>query len=218
MNRRALFSSFASRAPREPEVPSWWFERFGNATLRTHEGESVRYYDDLIKGKQVVINMMYATCEGQCPIVTSNLVKVHHALKGRMGKDLFFYSITVKPEDDDPVALKDFAEMHRALLPGWLFLTGDPYDIETIRYRLFRHDHILFDTDISTHVGKVRIVNDNTRRWTHANPFNPTYSVLKRIAWADPPNKTWAEQVEANKKLQERINEDVKKYGYRKTV
>lgn len=218
MNRRSLFSSVASKAPSESSQPAWWIQRFGNATLRTHEGNSVRFYDDLIKGKQVVINLMYATCEGQCPVVTSNLLKVYQSLKDRMGKNLFFYSITVKPEDDDPAALKDYAEMHRALLPGWIFLTGDPYDIETIRFRLFGHNHIALDTDIATHVGNVRIINDNIRRWTHANPFQPTYSVLKRISWADPPNRTMAEQVEANKKLQERIDADVKKYGYRKTV
>jgi len=217
MNRRAFFTSSASMAPREPDAPGWWFERFGNATLRTHEDKPVRFYDDLIKSKASMINMMYATCEGQCPVVTSNLVKVHQALRDRMGKNLFIYSITVKPEDDDPAALKEYAEMHRALLPGWIFLTGDPYDIETIRYRLFRHDHILFDTDIATHVGKVRLVNDNTRKWTHANPFLPLPSTLKRISWLDPPRSA-AEQVEANKKLQERIDEDIKKYGYRKTV
>ena len=50
-----------------------------------------------------------------------------------MGKDLFMYSMTVKPEEDDPAALKSYAQMHRALRPGWTFLTGDPYDLETIR-------------------------------------------------------------------------------------
>ena len=34
-----------------------------NVVLTTHEGESVRFYDDLIKGKIVAINFMYATCE-----------------------------------------------------------------------------------------------------------------------------------------------------------
>jgi len=30
--------------------------------LTSHNGEQVRFYDDLIKGKTVVINFMYATC------------------------------------------------------------------------------------------------------------------------------------------------------------
>ncbi len=35
---------------------------FANVPLVTHEGKTVRFYDDLIKGKIVAINFMYATC------------------------------------------------------------------------------------------------------------------------------------------------------------
>ena len=49
---------------------------FPNVTLYTHEGKAVKFYDDLIHGKVVAINMMYAECEGICPIATSNLVRV----------------------------------------------------------------------------------------------------------------------------------------------
>ena len=148
MKRRGLFTKFGSdqpqaqpRAPVQgvPHVASPGPAIFTNALLRTHENKEVRFYDDLIKGKQVMINLMYATCEGACPLITSSLVKVYEALKDRMGKDLFMYSMTIKPEEDDPAALMHFAEMHGALLPGWTFLTGDPYDIETIRYQALPH-------------------------------------------------------------------------------
>ena len=39
-----------------------WRDYFPNVELTTHRGEQVRFYDDLIKGKVVVINFMYATC------------------------------------------------------------------------------------------------------------------------------------------------------------
>lgn len=35
---------------------------FPNSVLRTHEGRNVRFYDDLLKDKIVMINFMYATC------------------------------------------------------------------------------------------------------------------------------------------------------------
>jgi protein SCO1/2 len=35
--------------------------------LRTHRNQRVRFYDDLIKDKVVLINFMYAHCEGICP-------------------------------------------------------------------------------------------------------------------------------------------------------
>ncbi len=217
MNRRNLFTSFA-KDDKTQSATSYGATRFTNAVLRTQENKEVRFYDDLIKGKQVVINLMYATCEGACPLNTANLIKVHKALKHRMGKDLFFYSITVKPEEDDPAKMKMFAEMHGAAnLPGWLFLTGDPYDIETIRYRLFRWDHIGFDIDVDTHTGMLRILNEANRQWTMCSPRASLFTIMQHISWVEP-QKSFAERLEENKRTQERIDKEVKTFGYRKTT
>jgi len=217
MNRRKLFTGFASNRPHEPHVASPGPTVFTNALLRTHENKQVRFYDDLIRGRQVLVNLMYATCHGLCPQVTARLVKVHEALKARMGKDLFMYSITIKPEDDNPAALKSYAEMHGALLPGWTFLTGDPYDIETIRFRLFRMDHIAIDLDPNSHTSVLRIINDSNNRWLEVDPSASLYTVLKHISYADR-RKTLQERLEENKRLQEKIDKEVKMYGYRKVV
>ena len=37
-------------------------DHFPNLVLKTHEGRNVYFYDDLLKGKIVLINFMYATC------------------------------------------------------------------------------------------------------------------------------------------------------------
>src|SRR3989449_3130277 len=73
---------------------------FPNVLLRTHENKTVRFYDDLVKGKIVLINFMYAKCEGLCPRQTANLVQVQQALGKHVGRDIFMYSITLKPEQD----------------------------------------------------------------------------------------------------------------------
>jgi cytochrome oxidase Cu insertion factor (SCO1/SenC/PrrC family) len=39
-----------------------WSQYFPNVELTTHRGDQVLFYDDLIKGKVVLINFMYATC------------------------------------------------------------------------------------------------------------------------------------------------------------
>jgi protein SCO1 len=218
MKRRSLLTHFTEdKAPNETHSRANKVELFTNALLRTHENKPVRFYDDLIKGKQVVINLMYASCEGICPTVILNLIKVHQALKERMGKNLFMYSITLKPEVDDAAALKSYAEMHNALLPGWTFLTGDPYDIESIRFKLFRMDHIKFDTDLESHTGMLRIINDANNRWTEVTTLASTYTVLQHISWADPP-KSFQERVEANKELQKKIDKEVKLFGYRRSI
>ena len=141
---------------------------FPNATLYTHEGKPVKFYDDLIRGKVVAINMMYADCEGICPLITSNLVRVQQLLGERVGRDLFMYSLTLQPELDTPQRLKEYAEMH-GVKPGWLFLTGARADIQHLRYRLgfFDPDPVV-DGDKATHTGMVRIGNDVYDRWTMA--------------------------------------------------
>jgi protein SCO1/2 len=226
MQRRKFLTNLANdnptgalRAPVQgvPHVASPGPAVFTNALLRTHENKSVRFYDDLIRGKHVLINLMYATCEGACPLVTANLVKAYDALKERMGKDLFMYSITVKPEVDDPEALMSYAKMHRALRPGWTFLTGDPYDLETIRYRLFSMNHIAIDTNIYGHTSFMLIINDATNRWLHVDPQASLGTVLWKISLADPP-KTRKQILEENRKLQERIDKERKVFGYRMTV
>ena len=216
MNRRKLFTNFASnKAPIESRSASLGVELYTNALLRTHENKQVRFYDDLMKGKQVIVNFMYANCEGACPLVTANLINVYEALRQRMGKDLFMYSISIKPEEDTPEKLKEFAEMHGANLPGWKFLTGDPYDIETVRYKLWRWNHVKFDLDLDLHTSMVRIINDATNCWTMVTPYASLYTILEHISWADPP-KSLSARLEENKKLQQDINKEVKRYGYRR--
>ena len=48
---------------------------FPNVTLTTHEGKKVKFYDDLLKDKIVIINFMYVKCDGKCPGTTANLVQ-----------------------------------------------------------------------------------------------------------------------------------------------
>src|SRR5258708_5456056 len=104
---------------------------FPNVPLTTQDGKVVRFYDDLIKGKIVAIDLIYTTCQYACPLETARLVQVQKLLGDRMGRDVFFYSITIDPDHDTPAVLKDYAEKFGAG-PGWLFLTGTQADIDLI--------------------------------------------------------------------------------------
>ena len=212
MERRSLFTKAFEPHPASPGAA-----KFTNAVLRTQDNKEVKFYDDLIRGKQAVINLMYAECHGACPLVTTVMKRTYKDLKHRMGKDLFFYSITVKPQDDTPAALKHYAKMRNADLPGWYFLTGDAYDIETIRFRLFSMGHPGFDLDFAMHSGMFRIINDATNTWGNAQAFASQKNILKRISWADMP-KSYAERVVESRNRQVLIMQDLKKYGYRRDV
>lgn len=204
MNRRNLFAKIASSGSRP--AASLGPEYYTNTVLRTHENKEVRFYDDLIKGKLVVFNFMYANCQGACPMTTANLLKVQHALKNRVGKDIFMYSITLKPEEDDPKALKEYAEMH-GVKPGWLFLTGDPFELTTIRFRLFRWDNPGLDFDVNQHTGMVRIINDTINRWSMCPTLAQPYQIVNAISWAEP-TKPYKVRLQENIAAQARIDRE----------
>lgn len=183
MKRRQLFTSIASNVsrPAASKGPGY----FTNAELRTQDNKKVRFYDDLIKDKHVVISFMYANCQSACPAITANLMKVQEALGDRVGRDIFMYSITLKPEEDDPAALKGYAEMH-GVKPGWLFLTGDPYDITTIRFRVARWNHPGLDLKVTQHTGMLRVINDSINRWTGCSSLASVETIKQVILWAEP--------------------------------
>ena len=161
---------------------------FPNFELTTHEGKKVHFYDDLIKDKLVVINFMYVKCEGVCMPVTMNLKKVHNLLKDRVGRDIFMYSITLKPEEDTPQALKRYVRAHR-IKPGWTFLTGKPDEIDTLRRSLgFKDAKERLDRDLTNHTGMVKYGNE-ARQWWAMFPGEANAPwIVESILWMDGPN------------------------------
>jgi protein SCO1 len=83
---------------------------FPNLVLTNHEGNKVKFYDDLVKDKIVIFNMFYAKCEGICSPITRNLVRLQNILGSRVGKDIFMYSFTLKPKEDNVDALAHYAD------------------------------------------------------------------------------------------------------------
>jgi len=108
---------------------------FPNTPLTTQDGRVVHFYDDLLKGKSVVINLIYTRCSASCPLETAKLSQVQRLLGGRVGKDIFFYSISIDPANDTPKVLKAYAAKFHTQ-PGWLFLTGKKEDILLISKKL----------------------------------------------------------------------------------
>ena len=108
---------------------------FPNVPLTTQDGKIVHFYDDLLKNKSVVINLIYTHCSASCPLETAKLSQVQRLLGDRVGKSIFFYSISIDPEHDTPQALKAYAAKFH-VRPGWLFLTGKKEDVKLISKQL----------------------------------------------------------------------------------
>lgn len=136
-----------------------------NVELITQDSKKVHFYTDLVKDRRVVIQFMFARCKDICPIITHNLAEVQRLLKDRVGRDIFFYSITLSPEEDSPRDLKAFAKMH-GVGPGWTFLTGTPDDILLLRKSLgFFYNDPKEDADRNNHSGMVVVGTEPLMRW-----------------------------------------------------
>jgi protein SCO1 len=160
---------------------------FPDVVLTTHEGKKVRFYEDLLKDKVVVLNFMYANCQGVCPIITANLSRARKLLAEQGKRDVYFYSFTVKPEEDTPEKLKAYAEMH-GTGPGWQFLTGKPADVELLRSKLGFVDlnPKVDEDDPARHSGMVRFGNEPQAWWAACQgQTNPEW-IAREIGFVIP--------------------------------
>jgi protein SCO1 len=154
-----------------------------NIELVAHDGRKMRFYDDLVKDKKVVINFMYAECTKICSPVTTNLARAQRMLGDRVGRDMFFYSITLKPDQDSPEHLHHYAQMHQ-VGPGWLFLTGKTRDIDALRRGLgFARNRPDEDADTSNHIGMLRIGIEAEMRWGTCPGLASPEHILRSILW-----------------------------------
>jgi len=159
---------------------------FPNAVVYTHEGRKALFYDDLLRGKTVMINCMSIRNEAVFP-VTSNLARVQRLLGDRVGRNLFMYSITVNPEHDTPKALAAFAEKHRAG-PGWMFLTGERTVVDLLRSRLFinpdHHDHEHGPVEDCS-LALIRYGNEAVGLWGSVPAKRDPISIATRLSWIE---------------------------------
>ena len=173
------------KQPSKPDVPAATASsqsdesHFPNVELITQNGEKVRFYDDLIKGKVVAINLIYTTCKYSCPLETARLVQLQKLLGNRMGKDIFFYSISIEPEHDTPEVLKEYAEKYH-VGPGWLFLTGKATDIKLISHKLGL-DTLPRADDPDGHTAHLLIGNEATGLWMRNSALDNTRFLAMKI-------------------------------------
>ncbi len=154
---------------------------FPNVILLTQDNQPVRFYDDMLKGKVVVISFMFTTCTSLCPMTTAHLASVQEQLGERLGRDVFIISISVDPANDTPAALKKFAESFKAK-PGWFFLTGDKENIRMVRAKLGINGE-----DKMQHTGMVILGNEATGQWRKMPAWQNPIEITNAVKTLIPP-------------------------------
>jgi protein SCO1/2 len=166
----------------------WHKDYFPNVTLITQDGKKVRFYDDLLKGKVVAINFIYTTCPDVCPMDTAALRRVQKLVGPRMGRDVFFYSITLDPKNDTPAALRKYMKTFD-VGPGWTFLTGRPQDIALLQTKFGIRP--VKPGALSAHDTRYVMGNEAIARWIKRTPHDNPH-VLAHILTRDLPGPAMA--------------------------
>jgi protein SCO1/2 len=86
------------------------------------DGKSVSLADELNDGRPVVLNFIYTSCSGICPLASHIFSQLQHKL-GADRDGVHLVSISIDPEEDTPARLRDYASRYLAG-PSWQHYTG----------------------------------------------------------------------------------------------
>jgi protein SCO1/2 len=163
----------------------WGADYFPNTPVIDETGRTLSFYDDVLRGRIVVISFVYTSCRDLCPINTARLAAVANELRDVMGKSVFFVSISVDPQNDTPERLKAFKDAFYDG-PGWTFLTGEDAILREIGSKLGNDSNVP-----SQHRNEIILGNEATSDWARNTPFGEIGMLASTIRDLDPQ---WREQ------------------------
>ena len=190
-----------ARAPGDPpsRLPGFRAsDRLPDVLVTTHRGDRVRFATDLIRDRVVIINFMYTNCDGTCPGTGAALMGLRPRLTEAFGTDARILSVTLDPAWDSVELLAAYAAIYGAGRPDpalvdWLYLTGDPANLDRIRRALgFDDPDPVVDADKTQHASLLAIGNDRTNRWT-TQPYDlgreELWRTILRVAGETPEQR-----------------------------
>jgi cytochrome oxidase Cu insertion factor (SCO1/SenC/PrrC family) len=149
---------------------------FSNVELVDQNGRALKFYDEVLKDNIVVISFIFTNCQSACPLMTRNLTMIRDMLREDERRSIQFISISIDPLRDTPSAMKEFAQKHEADIDGWLWLTGQPDDVNYITKRLGS-----YTDDPEMHTTTLLAANVPNAHWTKIEPNVPPNGVVARL-------------------------------------
>jgi protein SCO1/2 len=93
-----------------------------NLKLVRDDGREVTLASELNDGRPVVLNFIYTTCPGICPLSSHVFSQLQREL-GAERDHVHLVSISIDPEEDTPSRLRAYAKKYSAG-PSWQYYTG----------------------------------------------------------------------------------------------
>lgn len=91
-----------------------------------------------LRGKPLVVSMIYTSCHHICPMITRNLGETIDVAREALGEDSFsVVTVGFDWKVDTPERMRQFAAQHRATdVPGWHFLATDADTVDALSENL----------------------------------------------------------------------------------
>ncbi|HYG90382.1 MAG TPA: SCO family protein [Azospirillum sp.] len=148
---------------------------FTNTPLVTQEGRAVRFFDDVLLGRNVLINFIFTQCKDACPLLTTKMILAAEQARSAQEGPVSLVSISVDPVNDTPEALAQFARKHGPV-DDWTLLTGTSADIAQVLRRFGQNG-----TEPTDHTTLMLAGNVNARRWMKIPPTDGPDAVALRL-------------------------------------
>jgi len=121
----------AARVVGEAPAEEGWF-RLRDGLVRTSLAPPFELIDQAgrsvslrsLGDRVLLIDFIYTSCPGPCPVQTSNQVALQKRIPASMRDVVHFVSISIDPVVDQPEVLERYALERGADLSNWSFLTG----------------------------------------------------------------------------------------------
>ena len=138
-------------------------------------GRKARFYTDLFKDRVVVVSFFFTSCTLMCPLQGQVLAKLQNALGDKMGKEVFFVSVSKDPKNDTPQRLSLWARKFE-VKNGWTLVTGTETSMSGLLRQLIGDE-----PGPQLHNPVLLIGNDRTGVWEDAEGLSSPDKLIEVI-------------------------------------
>lgn len=159
----------------------------GDHRFLDRRGRPVRLAD--LRGRPLVVSLIYTSCAHTCPMVTQTLARAVEAARDLLGEDSFAVAtIGFDTRADNPARMRAFAREQGVDLDDWRFLSADAGTIEAVTREL---GFIFFATPKGfDHITQTTILDADGRVYdqVYGASFDPPALAepLKRLSMGRP--------------------------------
>ncbi len=146
-----------------------------NYAVLDQDGQAVRFYEDLIRGKVVAINFVFTTCTTVCPPMGATFSRLQKLLVEEGREDVALISVSIDPAVDTPARMKRWGQNFKAG-QGWTLVTGSKPQIDRLLKGLG-----VFTVDKTEHSPITLLGNDRTGQWKRTNGLAAPSKIIQEL-------------------------------------